>query len=1217
MKLHSIGLLNWANLENKNYAFRTTTLITGDSGAGKTTLLDAIQTILTGATSGLFQYNPGQQETTQKSRTKLSRTLASYILGCDDGYYSRPNGAHGYIISNWRPEDNERSEPFTAVIGVSAYLDKAGSARTAKEEEILLGVVRNTELLVENFQKTDPDTGKKYVIPIVEIGQHFKDTHPELTFEAARGKEDYLCRLYGAFRGKNSVGKYEARNAAKAVAKFMVYKPLKNLDEFVRQEILEPQDLTDAIRQVSSMMRSINSMEQEANSIENGIRLLKKTDKEIRGFIRNAIVEQLAKYERFDRKVSRMDDIRIETEKELKDSIRKLDRLKQEEINLTGSIGQVSERLQTLEIKRQGFNVLVRKEQLEKELVRHASQWKQHTNQLLTANLSRSRNRQRAVKLEQALKQDQSWLSALQARKCKELLNNLIKKDPWDVLPLEQMLNEKQHEALNECSEQACDIENTHNTLVNELYAQSEFFTKIFFQSQAAINTLLEKQARLEQQIRQLENANQVSYPASVQKAISVIANRYPKADPRVLCDHIEVSNAQWQVAIESLLGKNRFLILVAPDYEARAVKLLENQGLHKSAIVQGKKASADARRCNLAKNSIFNLMRFSHHLAESYFKAGYGSVLQIENVEQLRSVRRGLIKDGTASANYKMFIERIAESDLVFGSEARRRALDAKKEQFNQLRQHYGQELAKFDAIKIWYESAAQMTVLDLSGRFTDVVHTGNAWLDTKRQLDDLDLSKCEQIETQIGQARKNKDGLNASLKKVHQDIGSYGAKIENLNESTRGLCVKKNEILDKRREIETLLKQFAAKWPELNIASAFKKIEENRSEAEPVHHYEGVNFGAGLNDHASAMESAMKEFNLMNIRGRAINYAGFVEQNLIREQDPANRLACFDAACDMAQEIDLVLNFLNNDILASHKEKLSDITRQFNTTFVSHICHSLYNAIRDGKTKLETFNRKLRNHVFGEEHYRFEYSWIPEYLEYANFFKEANLLNTDEELNIFGRTTLSKKSRRIFEQIRAKLLDDDIERSVQDLKRIADYRNYRSYDIKKCLPDRQISLKDYGTGSGGQMETPSYVIRSAGLASALRFEEGFSHLRTVLIDESFSKMDEQRCSAVLDYLANTLGLQILFVVPNKSAGSLHEHVNQLIQVTKLASAKKRGELNTSVMVTSNILKQEQVSQLWSNERVTIVQKAQQLNFLDLLDNKEKETADGQMQTN
>jgi uncharacterized protein YPO0396 len=307
MILLSLGLLNWANLENGNYHFGEVNMITGDSGAGKTTLLDALQTVMTAATSGLYQYNPGQEESTQKSRTKESRTLGSYILGCDDGSYSRPDGSHGYIIASWVSEPGERAEPFAAVIGVSAYLDMAGSKRTAKEEDLFMSVIRSSGLGVEDFQR-EKENGEKHIVPLNDIIQHFKLTHPKIKLDPARGKEDYLCMLYGAFRGRSSVNKFEARNAAKSISKFMVYKKIESLDNFVRQEILEPNDLVEAIGQVSSMMKNISSMENEAKNIGNGIFLLKEADGGIRDFINTAVEEQLALYEGLEREISRIQD---------------------------------------------------------------------------------------------------------------------------------------------------------------------------------------------------------------------------------------------------------------------------------------------------------------------------------------------------------------------------------------------------------------------------------------------------------------------------------------------------------------------------------------------------------------------------------------------------------------------------------------------------------------------------------------------------------------------------------------------------------------------------------------------------------------------------------------------------------------------------------------------------------------------------------------------
>ncbi len=80
-------LINWGNIPNIELEFGPVNLFSGGNGSGKTTAADAIQALMTAAHENLFAFNPGQDETTQKGRGgKQVRTLASYLLGCDDGH---------------------------------------------------------------------------------------------------------------------------------------------------------------------------------------------------------------------------------------------------------------------------------------------------------------------------------------------------------------------------------------------------------------------------------------------------------------------------------------------------------------------------------------------------------------------------------------------------------------------------------------------------------------------------------------------------------------------------------------------------------------------------------------------------------------------------------------------------------------------------------------------------------------------------------------------------------------------------------------------------------------------------------------------------------------------------------------------------------------------------------------------------------------------------
>ncbi len=1203
MKLQSIGVINWANLPCRKYKFSEITLITGESGAGKTTLLDAIQTIMTAATAGLYQYNPGQEEAPQQSRTKETRTLASYFLGCDDGAYSRPDGAHGYVFANWVPEMGEKSDPFCAVVGCTAFLDTAGSRRAAKEEELAFAVVRSFHLDITHLQTQDP-SGRQHIVPVKQLSTHFKRTYPQYPLEVARGKEDYLCKLYGAFRGQNSVSKIEARGAAKALSKFMVYKKLDNLDDFVRRDILEPHDLSDAIRQVSSMMRTINEMEQEAQGIETGVGALEGAETSLSGFIQTALDEQLVGYERLYRGGLQLAQKHAELSENSRQISREIKNHIHEQAEITGRLDQLADELRDLEMRRHGYGVLEQKERLQRELDDLGKEQAKVAQELLMANHQRAINRELVIKLDEALSSaDGIFDSSQEEARWEKRFAAVVESDAWEGLPLNKLLAPGGLEELSQGRTQLMRTERSQNELVRALIEKRSGLNQAFYQAQENVAKLSERYNRLEGQVSQLEVANQVPYPYEVKRALKLIGDQYPEADPQVLCDHVEVIDDEWQVAVEGLLGNNRFLIMVDPKYEARAIKLIEPYGLSKSAIIQGKKASQDVSRRSTAKDSLHNLLRFSHYVAENYFKAAYGNVKLVDDAETLSGTPRGLMKNGMASGGYKMFIVAISEADLVFGRTARQRSAKAQKEQLEKLEVQLKQANGHLESISLWQDAVNKVAQVVLSEPLTRLLQLDSARKEMLRQIDELDISECQEIDESVqkvkakqGRLSRKNDQINRQIGALENEIRSVAAKLESLASA--------REEKEKQAEIHlNILSRYTKQWPDFEMEDALAAIRQRDLTQAAVNKIEGENFGAKLNQHSAAAERSLERFNEMRLRGTTIDYSRFLEQNLLRGQSRENLTTCFTIACDLARQIRASLNFLRNDILAKHKAKLTDMTQRFNTTFISHLCHSLHNAVRDGKAKLDGLNRKLRDHYFGEEYYRFEYKWIPEFREYDKFFQEAVMLDTGSGVSLFNQDVLSKESRRIFTEICNKLLDPDVERSIEDLRRIADYRNYRSYDIKKCLPDRELSLKTYGSGSGGQMETPSYVIRSAGLSSALRFGEGYSHLKTVLIDESFSKMDEQRCKAVIDYLANKLGFQILFVVPTMKAGALHDHVDQVVQVTKLPTEKPRGELNTTVLVTANLLKKQRVIALWQKERMAIENKAHQLNFLELIE--------------
>ena len=208
-------------------------------------------------------------------------------------------------------------------------------------------------------------------------------------------------------------------------------------------------------------------------------------------------------------------------------------------------------------------------------------------------------------------------------------------------------------------------------------------------------------------------------------------------------------------------------------------------------------------------------------------------------------------------------------------------------------------------------------------------------------------------------------------------------------------------------------------------------------------------------------------------------------------------------------------------------------------------------------------------------------------------------NVGNLGDGKTLFN-AELSDNAEKIRDKLMSMLLDEDEQKAARELERISDYRNYRSYEIYKEPEGKQpIPLSQYGTGSGGQLETPAYIIRSAAITSAFRFNEGNSHLRMVMVDEAFSKMDETRSREVIDYLTNTLGLQLIFIMPTSKSGPFMDLISNQFVFSKCPTTKARGELKTRMLVDRKICDQEKLKELWANHRKTIRHQAM-LDFME-----------------
>jgi energy-coupling factor transporter ATP-binding protein EcfA2 len=1205
MFLERFVFVNWGNIPHGEFEFGPVNLFSGANGSGKTTAADAIQTLMTAAHETLYHYNPGQEETTQRGRGgKRVRTLASYVLGCDDGSYARTEATDGYIAAVFRPTQGETAEPFTAVVAVRAYLDQSGKQPLAREELLTFFVLPSIELDLDVFLQERG--GERHVVLLDEIQNELIRRYGKRAVERYDQKRAYLRRLYAALRGKrDSVTEREAMAAARAFSRFMAYKPVSGINEFVADEVLERKDLGEAIRSVSGQLKTIHSMEREAQTLKDSAQLLEQAGLHTQQYLERwtqlqtlSYTEARARYGELQKQYLGACDERDTTARVMAE--------KESELELTEERHDQSRRaLISLEAQRQGIPALQQKDVLEAERKRLDGLVAGSAQELLTQDHRLQENLRAARELTTLMSAPAvvTDLPQIAGMEVQRVLRQVRETASVGELGIGSMLQKDFTDDIAKLEKHLDDVrgaQGAHAELFDfwkkrepEAESRRDAVAGLHQRRRMRYDQVTGQCQQKQQEIARLE-AKQTVYPAFVERALMAIRAQCPRADARVLCDHIDVTDPRWQVAVEGYLRGARFSILVDAEHEAAAIRIVRSlPGRDNAAsVIQGEKALRDASRMKLPEDSIVHVLKFSHAVAQAYVTASFGTVVRVDDAEELRRTARGVTMDGMGSGNYRMFRCDMSDADLVFGAAARERALQAKRVELDKLTQD------RQEANHLMQESQRLLQAVDLLGPL-GYANALESVLDLHREirrnellLSQLDTSEHRSLDAQLEQLREQERQLIARMAALNIEKGDLGRRHADILRAIAQLAEQKQGAQDAMMAAEKTLAAVHAQWPEFDLEARLRYADEEAKSFDAARtQAERAETEKALRAAERALDATLQQHNQKCRTADRVLHQSFTG---------AYDEALFRGICELRAELDRVYNILKNNVLVEKHEQLKQLKQSFNNAFVSHLCQEIHQSIQDGRRQLDQLNKELENHRFGSdrERFRFAQDWVPEYREYARFFEEV-VRNPaiGEEATLF-EARLTPKATQVRDTVMALLLGADEQLALRELERIADYRNYHRYEIYKEVEGKPpIALSEYGTGSGGQLETPAYIIRAASITSALRYAEGTNHLRMVLVDEAFSKMDEPRSREVLDYLTNTLGLQLLFIMPTSKCGPFMDLVSNEFVFAKVPSAP-RGQLNTRVLVDRKQCNRPRIQELWARHRRTVHQQAE-LDFM------------------
>ena len=1188
MKIGRLLTWHWGSLEDREWVFADTVLLTGESGSGKSTLLDAIQTVLTAAHQHLVQFNIGQDESTQNRRGgKEPRTLAAYALGqqADDVFLRTRSTSYAGIVFEPSESSNEQAAPFTALVGVEAFED---GRRATLQGQPHFFIVRRALSLKDLARRSGEALGEA-PLPLKELYlqlQHRLQADKETVVQRFPDKGGYLQHLYGALMGKTAVGENEAVRAAKSIVKAMAYKELGNVNDLVRDEILEPHDFSRDLDKMRELMRSIAGLKAEAERLQANLDRLDAAGEraeavldEARRFVVTTIAHALrTRSDAHDELASVKRQIAMQ-ERRQGQSAEKLASLDAQDTELREQLGVVKQRLT-------GSEVAQKKDTLEHQIRLQSDQFRLHWTRVQEAARGIGAM---AAQLEQLLALDLSTVPTLgdAVQALRPAASGVLK--PWP-----DMARAYARPAQLDVELPAFELEPFDASLAALQRGIHEgdgsvqaAVVQALADAGARMKALKDEAEQRDAELRQLQAGRSVA-PRDTHEAVTLIEREFPQARPHLLAQLVEPrSGSTWQNAIEGYMGGDRFAIIVEAGHEARCARLVKQRfPVRSPKVVQGRKAMEDTEGRQLEARAVLHELVCKHPVGNAFLMAQYGRVRKVGSEEELARTPQGLMEQGLGSRGYGMFSCRAPDSDLAFGEAARQRR-----------RQWCEGELARLAremrALQVLDHSLRAVARMFGAAAFTPLSPLLLAVLESQAQhataeqaLKALDLSSIEGLEAE----RRSLDERIAVVKRLRDDelklVGAADKELATLHGREQALDQRLPELETAVTNATVWATRFTDATPQLATESQLV-ADAHTLAAEAVTSLDALRHRA----------QTLRE----NLPRTLRELQQAVGAYLSGARDDSERFAWSDPprSIDRIEELLPAAFQTRNAIaeqsrrqraigLADNARSLQEAEASFNHVFTSSFCFKVRDDVKQGATTLSRLNRHLKDIRFGSDSFELAWDWIPRMQKVCEFFDavEGAVEGLEHDRgSIFESPRLSDEQRATAQEIRRLLLANDQGASERALREIADYRNYRRYDIVRSSPVGTTRLSTWGTGSGGELETPFYVVRSAVLAHALghfgRERREAPALRLMLSDEAFSKMDESRSRSVLQFLSRTLGLQLVVAMPTSKSGAVKPEFDKEFTFSKVLARRDGQELFISE-VQEKTLHRDALARLW-----------------------------------
>jgi uncharacterized protein YPO0396 len=1102
-QLTRIRLINWHLFENTTITCQGATYFIGVNGVGKSTILDAIQFALVGGQRDV-RFNRAAMSGSQ-------RTLTSYVrgeLGTEGQRFLRGDTTAIVALEFRNPDDTY----FVHGAVIDAYQD-------GRSPDIAYFIVNNAPLNDAWFFR-----GQGQLFDSRAFRRHMGNfALPGGRAQLFSRLEDYRSHLL------NRLGQLKDTFPAKIV-KGLAFSPLTRIRDFVHNYLLD-ENLVDvgALREQLETMRHFETLAADIRQRIAALDRVEELDQErisqrnlrlVNGYIRRRAQGDVylgeLKGHRLELDQKRVNLSRLELRRD--DLAERLTHARQTLID-----AEVAWRLDT---------TAAREKALQEETTRTEGE---------VADLSQLENR-----LSRSL--------ADEVKSAKRLQTFLVE-DGLEVLEsLETFIHSPEESDAQALVSQFLELPAQAGSSPSSFVARYSAGLERLGHHYAEQHALLKNQSeqsrqeaeRLEREIHQLRTGDRdVSYEAAAPQ--SACLRRLLRAELGLgadqvayLCTTLHIPDESWQDAVEGILGRSRFDLLVPPDHYDAAMCLYRQRrgpdGLHgvglfdTAGILENASSNPHLQTSATKAKSLATEVQTDHLAARALVGLLLGGYVKCDTLEELRNHRAAVTRDCFVRRNYtSRHLNPRYYRRWFIGDRAIPRQIEQREEQLEAIRQELLNLQAQHSALneRLALTRDKVRLYVELERDLLAVARLPELEVQLTTLRDELAA-----LDTQSIQAlRAEVEAHQAKVKELEKEAGELGETIGSLRARTEAL---KDETLPnlERQADEALqdAREFLRAEDGEGLPENAQKEYERRRQRQPLEtvltnatRYEG-DYQTAENRSRDRLREAQQAYSLTYQFG----YEGEGVDRYLRERD----------------------RYVESE-LPEYEARIAEQRALAEQELVENFIHRLREQIEDARQQLAYLNTTLTGLRFGGE--RFEFITKPE-----PSLRPVYDMIMDSQ-SILGESLFESDFRQRYQQgwdlLFERLTAAPDEELVPELLELQDYRNYLRYDIRIHYPngDRALLSRIKAKKSGGETTTPFYVAMAASFAQAYRLNQPrpSDTIRLALFDEAFGKMDAARTASALKFMVDS-HLQVLLATPPDKAAGLLPYVDSVRTVVR-----------------------------------------------------------------